>query len=796
MRHLAMLLAGFACGSLIAAIPPAQNSRGLQTEALADSGRRVAMVIGNDGYDEAPLHNAVNDATAMEAALADAGVGFKVSRTLNAPRDRFIQDFGRFIRDIQPGDTVLLYYAGHAIQIDGENYLIPVGFSASTQFEAKNNAISLNYLLKEINRAQARATIVVLDACRNNPYSGTRGSNGLHSVETARGTLIAFAAQPDHLASDNPSGTHGLFTSALLEELKIPGLTIDSVFNFTRQKVDDESHGGQVPFTNTGLLGDFFFRPAPQVPDIGEFVSEVSQIQQLGERMKEAIAARQPGVAILVGKEAVNQCQETRGKIQALTPSQRKQFIVMFEGIYRTLADTLADSNRLGESKAVLALLKSEETFDILPIGGEKGGAAQVVLTKAETKVQAETRGTETNLFSDANEYSALRAKPVRTKEEDARIAILEDELQRANRELMSNLDQIAGDSAPEVAQEARSSTSELSNILQGQPQGTVAIYTLVGEGMFRAILVTPTIRKAYAVPVRAMDLNQMVASWRTALENHSVGARIPASKLYKLLIGPLEKDLKEAGAKNLLWSLDGSLRYIPMGALYDGHSYLAERYRIAVLPLVPGRLMERRERASGHTVIFGVSLSEGGFPPNPGVRAEAQAVHDIEGGRLYLDSAFTRESFISELSRGQYSTVHLATHMALKADAEEAFLLFGDGSHMTLGEMRDMPNLFRGVDMLVFSGSEAVLGRGNDGREIDALSVTAQRMGVRSVLTSLWDVNDESSSVLMRSFYQNLSGGASKAEALRKAQLSMLADPRYADPYYWAAFVLNGDWN
>jgi len=759
------------------------------------------MVIGNDNYAEAPLRNAVNDANAMEAALTDAAVGFKVNKTLNANRDKFIEDFGNFVRGIQPGDTVLLYYAGHAMQIDGLNYLIPIGFWAGTPFEAKNKAISLNDLLEEIDTAQARATILVLDACQTNPYSGMRGSTGLHSVEAARGTFIAFAAQPDHPASDNPVGGHGLFTSALLEELKVPGLSIDSVFNRTRQKVDDESHHDQVPFTNSGLLGDFFFRPAPQMPDMGEFVSELSQIQQLGQRMKEALDAHQPDAAILLGKEAVNQCQATRGKLQSLTPAQRKDFVAIFEGIYRTLAETLVSRGRLPESSAVLALLKDEVTFDLLPTDQKNKEPSALALTQAEQQAQDEYQKSTAQVVSLGAQWAELKKVASRTPEQEKQFQQLSEQLSAATKGLNDYYSRLyvqlgKNGAANQQVAEVKDSVGLLKGSIAKMPH-TVALYTILGDDRYSVIVIAGPMALAREQSISKHDLARKIVDFRQVLRDPAADPKPKAKELYDILIGPIKADLDQAQAQTLVWSLDGVLRYVPLAALYDGQSYMAEKYKQTLLPPSAMGLVTDHEARSPRTVIFGVTKAWGEFPLNPSVGTETKAVEDITGGRLFLDGAFTRKSFESELSTGDYSLVHLATHLMLNpGDIADSYMLLGDGSQMTLDEMRNNQNIsFSGVDLLVMSGSSTALGAGADGREIDGFNTVAHLKGARSVLASLWDVDDASTGVFMTQFYQNVKGGVSKAEALRKAQLSMLADSRYAHPFFWAPFVLSGDW-
>jgi len=242
-----------------ASVIGAQDPRGV---AVVDSppGRRVALVIGNDAYPAMPLRNAVRDAKAIAAALQK--YGFTVDVATDVAFKEINKRIDRFIGQLQSGDVALVYYAGHGIQIENENYLVPVDFSAQDEADAKYETYSASRLTDRLAGSAARLRILVLDACRNNPFRSTRsGSRGLAPMDTGRGSLIAFATAPNRTADDNPQGSNGLFTSYLLEAMDQPGLTIEQVFSRARQRVDEASHGRQTPWLVSSVIGDFFFRP-------------------------------------------------------------------------------------------------------------------------------------------------------------------------------------------------------------------------------------------------------------------------------------------------------------------------------------------------------------------------------------------------------------------------------------------------------------------------------------------------------------------------------------------------------
>ncbi len=201
--------------------------------APAASEDRVALVIGNAAYKDAPLANPVNDATDIARALEQSG--FKVILRRNVgPREmrQAIRDFGNELRRAQVG---LFYFAGHGVQVKGENYLVPVGADIQSEAEAEDLAINANLALRTMEESQAKVSIVILDACRNNPYSrGFRSvSRGLAQMNAATGSLVAFATAPGSVAFDG-TGRNGIYTKHLLANLAHPDTDISKVFQRTR----------------------------------------------------------------------------------------------------------------------------------------------------------------------------------------------------------------------------------------------------------------------------------------------------------------------------------------------------------------------------------------------------------------------------------------------------------------------------------------------------------------------------------------------------------------------------------
>jgi hypothetical protein len=246
------------------------RGQGTKRPAAASAEARYALVLGNGAYPEAPLRNPVNDARAMAAALRS--LGFTVQAGENLTREAMLRALDTFSQVLPRGGVGLFYFAGHGVQIKGENYLVPVDAQISREVEIKARGVALQYVIEEMNEAQTRMNLLILDACRNNPFAtGLRsGMNGMGQVLAPSGTLIAFATAPNSTASDG-EGANGLYTQELLAALRTPGLLVEQVFKQVRAQVERKSGGAQVPWENSSLKGDFYFLPgvgsAPSTPN-------------------------------------------------------------------------------------------------------------------------------------------------------------------------------------------------------------------------------------------------------------------------------------------------------------------------------------------------------------------------------------------------------------------------------------------------------------------------------------------------------------------------------------------------
>lgn len=248
---------------------------GATPTTLDAEGRRVALVIGNADYGFAPLRNPVNDARAMAQSLER--LGFEVIRLENAGLPDMLESIRTFALKARKSDVRLFYYAGHGVQVDGRNYLIPIGSEITGDDEIARKSADMTALVDQLGRLQAGMNIVILDACRNNPFKDSalktadgrviqfRGSAqpGLAAMDAPQGTLVAFSTAPGAVAMDGQNQRNSLYTKHLIANIGTPGLPVEQLFKRVRIAVAQETQRLQIPWESSSLMGDFCFMPAP-----------------------------------------------------------------------------------------------------------------------------------------------------------------------------------------------------------------------------------------------------------------------------------------------------------------------------------------------------------------------------------------------------------------------------------------------------------------------------------------------------------------------------------------------------
>lgn len=343
-----------------------------------------------------------------------------------------------------------------------------------------------------------------------------------------------------------------------------------------------------------------------------------------------------------------------------------------------------------------------------------------------------------------------------------------------------------------------------LDRVVDQSNLATALVYTIVSDRSIDVVLKLPNQPLiSYSTAVSRDQVEATVDEFRDLLKSPLVDAKLYASaqRLYNWLIRPGEAALAQAKPDTLVFVLDGTLRSIPMAALYDGQRYLVERYAVAIAPGL--QLPEVNTVSDSKLRALAAGLSEQSpstqgqsFPPLPGVETEIRDVQQALPGPLLLNSTFTKAGLKAEVDLQPFPIVHLATHGKFSSNQDETFVLAWDGpvqinelSQLLLGPTeREVP-----IELLVLSACQTASG---DRRAALGLAGMAIRSGARSTLASLWSVNDASTVQLMQTFYKTFAQpGTSRAEALRQAQLALVASENYRSPQFWAPFVLLGNW-
>jgi len=225
------------------------------------SEKRVALIIGNAAYKSNPLKNTLNDARAMENALRECN--FEIIRELDADMLTMLQAIRKFGNKIKYGGVGLFYYAGHGVQVENENFLVPIGANVSSEDEVKAFCLKASIILAKMETAKNRLNIIILDACRKNPFLGFRStSQGLADMVAPTGSIIEYATGAGEVAidEDKQNPKNGLFTSKLLDHILTPGLEIRQMFTLVRADVN-KSNKNQVPWERSSMMGNFYFKP-------------------------------------------------------------------------------------------------------------------------------------------------------------------------------------------------------------------------------------------------------------------------------------------------------------------------------------------------------------------------------------------------------------------------------------------------------------------------------------------------------------------------------------------------------
>jgi sulfatase modifying factor 1 len=370
-------------GALVVVVVAAALAGAALAQSSATEGKRVALVIGNGSYRHATvLNNPVNDVRAMARVLRS--VGFEVVAAENVELRPMLRAVAEFSARMQRGGVGLFYYSGHAIQVAGKNYLVPIDAELPSDVYVPSDTVDLGHVLLRMDGAENQLNIVVLDACRDNPFArkwpslgrGASSSRGLAAATAPPGTYVAYATDPDNVASDGQPGGNGVYTGELVRFLTQPGLKIEDVFKRTADAVLRRTNRSQRPWVTTNFTGDFYFVPplvASRPPEPPRFEGREEARPALGAL---ALSASVPGVEVLVGDRAVWTSREGASYLLSNLPPGAYTVVGRREGYREWRREVRVAANQ-----------RTEVLIDIEPLGPPKvargDDGAEMVLVPA-----------------------------------------------------------------------------------------------------------------------------------------------------------------------------------------------------------------------------------------------------------------------------------------------------------------------------------------------------------------------------------------------------------------------------
>lgn len=547
--------------------------------------------------------------------------------------------------------------------------------------------------------------------------------------------------------------------------------------------------------------------------------------------------------SIFYGKQSVNAYQNLRANISALDKEIKQGYLKIKKNTYRFLADLLVDEGRIPEAQHVLDMLKEEEFYQFIrrDRADMSPTYAQLDFNSFEKKWLEKYNEVIEHFADVGSEYYLLKNKGEKTEAEKKRMQQLEASLEssrKAYHEYLTRLKKAFAEhdenikkgkyEALTLTEHARALQTTLRDLDKKENCKTAALHYLVYGGRVTVILTTPDSQMVKSGKIEEKKLNRMIFRYRKAVRDTlepigvTTGTSVSPSlhrELYNIIFKPIDEELKKYGATNLMIFLDSVLRYIPLSALWDGETYLVQRYRMTVFTTSSLPRIQLEPNETKKILGFGASQGGCGFLPLSNVEEEIRNIvkdkekgyNGLISGKALLDSDFTKNTFVNLIKAEVYPLVHIASHFKFSpGDETKNFLLMGDGSRMNLAELRYKGNLFHNVELLMLAACETGVGGGN-GQEIDGFGELAQKSGARAVVATLWKVRDKSTKELMVAFYKHLKDGnvTSKIEALRQAQLELAGlddrlsknhrKPRkktkYSHPYYWGPFIMMGNW-
>jgi hypothetical protein len=327
--------------------------------------KKVAYLVGNQTYPASPLRTPVNDAKSLGDRLEN--LGFQTIVRVDATARQMEEGLVEFAKALQDNEIGFIFFAGHGLQIEGKNYLTAVDTGFDEEYDVKYSSLPLDKVIDVMEKGVNRTSIIVLDACRNNPYERQwRGgeARGLAPVYAPKGMIIAYATSPGQTASDG-KGVNGTYTSALLQHISTQDISIEDLFKRVRNTLSSATSGKQISWEHTSLMGDFYFNPSILT---GELVTEYSKEALADSEFRQIHGNAAVVIQGLRSHDWYTQNPAMRNVGgEALREASKDELFVIGRNIYQAACGTAADASKFVENlKSRLSRFSSEQAFHIL----------------------------------------------------------------------------------------------------------------------------------------------------------------------------------------------------------------------------------------------------------------------------------------------------------------------------------------------------------------------------------------------------------------------------------------------
>ena len=398
---------------------------------------RLALVIGNDRYRDSPLKNPVNDARAISAELQASD--FAVTTLLDAGLADLRARVDAFGKDLAKTKGVgVFYFAGHGIQLSWRNYLLPVDTQIGNTEEVPQKAVDLAQLLETMGKAGNPANIVILDACRNNPFGRDFRieQKGLSQVDAPVGTLLAYATAPGNVAIDG-EGTNGLYTEYLLKEMKVQDAKVEDIFKRVRLAVRRQSKGFQIPWESTSLEEDFYFQPPEELRRAAEAERQKrAEAEQAARRQEEERRRKEEEARLAREKAEAERKRQLEEERQARLRQEAEERRRLEEELRKSQLAEAERQRRLKEAEAARAQAEAERQRQLKEAEDARAKAEAEANRRAEEERRAQAAAEAARQQKEAEAALARQQAEASRRRalEEARAAKERDEAERKRR--------------------------------------------------------------------------------------------------------------------------------------------------------------------------------------------------------------------------------------------------------------------------------------------------------------------------------------------------------------------------